>query len=212
MDVRIPWQPHIEEQYNKGIVALANQYNTNINVLQQNTDGSVLGTPGAQTRFNNAISSIDHAVSQVKNQANAVAEIARRIDNNGIIWQINKTKEKIDAEKKKLNEKQTIVNLRTEQAEALKTKEEGNLHSSWMGLWRPLSDEGRTTVFILSITFGILAIVIFGYLGYTYYLGRGGGGATVSNTGIPSSSFNSNSNGNVFSAFGGGAAFFKRRK
>jgi hypothetical protein len=87
--------------------------------------------------------------------------------------------DKLKGERSKARE---LTHLRKEQASALETKYASNLHTSWLGLWRPLSDQSQVGLMIFAILFGAVAIGLFGYLAYTLYGGKlvGGGGAVAS--------------------------------
>jgi hypothetical protein len=66
--------------------------------------------------------------------------------------------------KKKVEGGEVLSAIRKEQADALSNKRLGNLHSSWVGLWRPLADESRTGLLVASIAFALIAIVSIIYL------------------------------------------------
>jgi uncharacterized small protein (DUF1192 family) len=76
-----------------------------------------------------------------------------------------------------------LMDLRKEQASALESKYASNLHTSWLGLWRPLSDQGQVGLGVFAFLFGVMAVAILGYLGYTLYAGGNlrlfGGAATA---------------------------------
>jgi hypothetical protein len=195
------WNSKIKNDMQAFFQKAENTFNTNIPILQNTSDNVVLQIPGAQERHNRAQNAIENNVGIMKRSANSMREIIKKIDHSTIIWKINKVKQQLEGQNNILKEKQVIVNLRKEQTEALDKKESANLHSSWIGLWRPLSETGRTTLFILSIVFSLLFLTVGVYLFSN--LAMKGGQINTSST-LPTSM-----NRNVLNLFGGGS-FFKR--
>ena len=42
----------------------------------------------------------------------------------------------------------------------------GNFHSSWFGLWRPLTEQSRVGLLITSILFGVVSLMSIGFFMY----------------------------------------------
>jgi hypothetical protein len=69
--------------------------------------------------------------------------------------------QKIQADLEKSRE---LNRIRKEQAESLHTKFVGNLHSSWLGLWTPLSDETRVAIVVITIALFCCIFAVLGFL------------------------------------------------
>ena len=59
----------------------------------------------------------------------------------------------------RIRDNQDIVELRKEQAEELKTKYGANVHSSYLGLWRPLEPETHAVLYTTSIVLALVSVV-----------------------------------------------------
>lgn len=70
--------------------------------------------------------------------------------------------------KKDVQKNKTLLEIRTAQANALQEKYDANLHTSWLGLWRPLADSTQTALLVVSIVLGLIALVSLGMLLYKY--------------------------------------------
>ncbi len=79
---------------------------------------------------------------------------------------INGREEEIERLKKEVENERTLAMIRKEQAESLKQKYVGNFHSSWFGLWRPLTEQSRVGLLITSIMFGLLSLISIGFYMY----------------------------------------------
>lgn len=77
--------------------------------------------------------------------------------------EINRTKQELKEMKTTYREKRIVDDLRKEQADSLNQKTIGNLHSSIMGLWRPLREESRIGLLITSIGFFLITVAIVVY-------------------------------------------------
>jgi hypothetical protein len=58
-----------------------------------------------------------------------------------------------------VNKNKTLLEIRRAQAEALFEKYSANQHSSWLGLWRPLSDTSQVGLIAASIMFGLISLL-----------------------------------------------------
>lgn len=193
------WNSKIKQSMQTNFQNNERRFNENIPILEKSADNVILAIPGAEVTHNNARNNIENSVLNMKRATKNTRDSIKQIDHNSIIRKINKTKQQLQAEKDSLKNKQIVVNVRKEQTNALQTKEIANYHSSWLGLWRPLSETGRITLFILSIVFGILFIIFVAYFLNTNM--KGGGQSS-----IPTNT--SSNSSNVFNSIGGGI-FFK---
>jgi len=98
----------------------------------------------------------------------------------------------------------TLNDLRKEQAASLVNKYEANFHTSWLGLWRPLSEQSFYGLMISSIFFALLAVVGIGVaLSLHFGARRSGGGISLPS--LPSFGDEGQRAANNFAAFVGGA-------
>lgn len=72
---------------------------------------------------------------------------------------VRKVKKDTDTLVGRIIEDKDVVELRKEQAEELKTKYGANIHSSYLGLWRPLHPETHAILYTISIVLGLVSIV-----------------------------------------------------
>ena len=129
----------------------------------------------------------DLILSAVVGMKNMNANINRALIDNPdmnpdtITANIARLQTEIDALKRGRAGEKTIMELRKEQVAALETKYASNLHTSWLGLWRPLSDQAQFGLGLFAFLFGAIAVGVLVHLGYTLYGGRlvGGGGGSV---------------------------------
>jgi len=83
--------------------------------------------------------------------------ITIRAKNAGISF--NAAKKEASKLKDDVSKNKTLLEIRRAQAEALLEKYNANFHSSWLGLWRPLSDASHVGLIAASIMFGLIALV-----------------------------------------------------
>ena len=102
------------------------------------------------------------------------------MDVNQLKFQIEAKKDEIAEVQTDRDQKQTLAGLRKEQADALATKYNANYHSSWLGLWRPMSEQSQYGLSFFAGLFGIIAVALLGWMGWTWFSEtRGGGKAGV---------------------------------
>lgn len=65
---------------------------------------------------------------------------------------------------KEVHKNKQLLEVRKAQAAELNEKYASNNHSSWLGLWRPLSSEGQSGLIFASIIFGVIAAVSLFFL------------------------------------------------
>ena len=136
------------------------QIQLQLNVAKQRTPAAVLQLPNAQQDVNNAKQAIISHHEQMRRIINSVQTAIETMGAKtaNIRTTIQTKREQVAELDKSVLEAQTLADIRKEQAEALKQKYDANYHSSWLGLWRPLSDSSRVGVLISSIAFGLVAV------------------------------------------------------
>lgn len=99
------------------------------------------------------------------------------MDISQLKFQIAAKKDEIADVRTTRDTKQTLAGLRKEQATALATKYDSNNHSSWLGLWRPMSTQSQYGLSFFAGLFGVIAVAILGWMGWSWFTeSRGGGG------------------------------------
>lgn len=175
----IPWNSNVAKGFTDGHNSDTNTINNSYLVMRNTAQSVALEIPGASQRYNTAKSSIENAIQRMKNRNVHVGGKIHAIPINDLEFKIRQVRQKLAEQKADVGKKSELLNLRKEQAAALKDKYEGNYHSSWLGLYRPLKDESQVGLSVAAGIFGFLALLTLGYVVYTYYMTRSGGGAGI---------------------------------
>ena len=110
-----------------------------LNDMQTEIAAIAAGTSDAQSRYDSKKPIIENKLSTLQTLNTELQEKVRALDTTQIQYQIASKKDEMADLKSTRDEKQTLVNLRTEQTTELAQKYGSNYHSSWLGLWRPLA-------------------------------------------------------------------------
>lgn len=156
------WSPDIDSGY-------VNTVNTQKDIIQNNVvfltnaatiNNVVEGTQDAAAGVNRAKQEITTALDTIRRNTGNVATIVAKLKEESDKSRETLASKKAEAStlRESVSSAKTIHELRKEQAESLRAKYDGNYHSSWMGLWRPMSDESRMGLFVAAIAFGIIAV------------------------------------------------------
>jgi hypothetical protein len=139
------------------------------------------GVSGAALQRSAARSAVDSSINSLKDLPNQIDERIAKIDIGGIQNQLRVVEDRIRDEKGKQKQSNTLLEIRKEQSAALIKKYSANLHSSWLGLWRPLQENTHVGLNVASAFFGLLAAALLGYLVYTTYISpaASGGGNSI---------------------------------
>ena len=152
------------EEIQSNIDEIIENIDSELDLIRNNTHASVLGLNTATEAIKNSKKVIQDKLQYIQKKINTFdSNIDEIVASTRDIQKTISSKEKYGSDQKyKENEAKMLYDLRTDQANTLKGKNSGNYHSSWLGLWKPLTDEGQVGLLILSIVFGILsAISIF---------------------------------------------------
>jgi hypothetical protein len=182
---KIPWNADVAKNFsasNKSLNATIDSRLPNfVNMVEQ----EARGVSGAALQRSAARSAVDSSINSLKNLPNTIDERIAKIDIGGIQNQLRIVEDRIRDEKGKQKQSSTLLEIRKEQTAALIKKYSSNLHSSWLGLWRPLQENTHVGLNVASAFFGILAAALIGYLVYTSYIspaaGTGGGNSIQTN-------------------------------
>ena len=79
---------------------------------------------------------------------------------------IEVTKDQVKELNETVGKEKTLKLIRKEQAESLTRRWDGNYHSSWMGLFRPLKEDSRFGLIIAAVAFALIGIfaIVYAYL------------------------------------------------
>jgi len=141
------------------------RFNYSESVIRNRERAAALNLPGAESEVSNAKGAINALVNEFQHDAYKLANtLTRMMDNNASSAEaIQDKKETIDVLKKDVEEARTLNMIRKEQTDALKLKNIGNYHTSYVGLWVPLHENTRVALAVVSIFFiliGIVAIIL----------------------------------------------------
>jgi len=122
---------------------------------------AVLNLPGAQTQVNRSKQLIEQAVQTVKQRAQGISNEIDKISASKaqVRNDLNIKKEETHIVKRQVQEARELNKLRQEQAAELQRKYGSNLHTSYLGLWRPLSEYSHMGLIVAAIVFALIAIV-----------------------------------------------------
>ena len=142
-------------------VNAANQVaNMNLPIPVDRTPSAVLNLPGAQPAIDAAKMAVDQSIATINRKAAEAKKVG-----DDIVAESGRMRSAIENKRdltrnytKEVSEAQVLADIRKEQADALKNKYAANLHSSWLGLWRPLADTSRVGLLVAAIAFGIIAV------------------------------------------------------
>ena len=165
---KIPWNTSISNNLSTSLNNNNATINTNLPIFVNLVENEARGASGAASQRSTARQRVDTAINNLKAVPLAIDGYISRIDIGGIQNSIKAVEQQIAAEKSKQSKSNEILELRKEQTAALEKKYSANLHSSWLGLWRPLKDETHVGLNVASVMFGILALLAIGYLGYAF--------------------------------------------
>jgi hypothetical protein len=148
------------EQSNKDMLEAQEQIQIQLKVVKDRTPAAVLQLPNAQQDVDKAKQTVESLHERMRRTINSVQSAIDSMSSKtaGIRATIESKRNKVADLDKSVSEAQTLADIRKEQAEALKQKYDATYHSSWLGLWRPLSDSSRVGVLISSIAFGLIAV------------------------------------------------------
>lgn len=152
-------------QYETVLSNASSTFRLHQNAILAQSDRAADGQNDAQTQIDSAKLGLQTAIDQVAMANQAVKNALRenRAQNTELTYNLGVTKEALDTLKRKVEEERRLSEVRQEQVQSLVSKEEGNYHSSWMGLFRPLKEESRVGLLIAAIAFLLVGIAAVYY-------------------------------------------------
>jgi hypothetical protein len=135
--------------------------NMNLKLITDRTPAAALNLPNASSEINAAKTAVEANLSRLAQMTNEVDNAIQKVTDvgkqSGNVYLDRKAQ--IDELTKEKIQNKNLLEIRKEQAESLKQKYSSANHTSYLGLWRPLSDETRFLLLILSIILGLVALV-----------------------------------------------------
>jgi hypothetical protein len=156
------WDASSDQQYKNELSRVTGQFTTNKNTLLNRAPALVLGIQDAQRDVSNAKSEIESGISVLQSRNNELQGKLQSMlrENEQSSSRVKTLETQVETNTKSVKEAETLAALRKEQADELRSKGEGNYHSSWMGLWRPLSEQSRLGLIIATVFFGLITLIL----------------------------------------------------
>ncbi len=167
------WNPDIARNYE----SIRNEQKSNIEssckIILDRTPAAAINITESVKQVYDSKNAVTVALSILKAKTDELKIVVEKLDqeNKQTKREINKTKQVLKEMRATYREKRIIDDLRKEQADSLNRKTLGNLHSSMMGLWRPLREESRIGLLISAIAFFLVTIAIIVYAIMKGYIG-----------------------------------------
>ena len=156
------WDASSDNQYKNELTRITGQFTINKDILVNRAPAVVLEIQDAQRDVSNAKSEIESGISLLQARNNELQEKLQSIlnENEQSNSRVKTLETQVETNTKSVKEAETLAALRKEQADELRSKGEGNYHSSWMGLWRPLSEQSRLGLIIATVFFGLITLIL----------------------------------------------------
>jgi len=193
------WNFSVASVLNNEVTRALKTAEDNFSQIRSLAPANALNVRDGQAKQTQAKIAVQGAIDAIKEKTKNVQSIVDAIIQNreGTMMNINNRQAEIEQLKKDVERERTLAALRKEQAEALKNKYVGNFHSSWFGLWRPLTEQSRVGLLITSILFATVSLISIGFF---IYLHRQGFPASITPSFVSSGARN---------LYVGGFRFFK---
>lgn len=180
----LPWTPQLKAQATIQVENAKRTVETNLNTGTSLIESVVRGVSGAQQQLDASRTSVQRGLTSLQSTVNDTTGRVKKIVIDPIQKQIDAVKKQIAQEKESQSKSDSIFKLRKEQTAALNNKYAANLHTSWLGLWRPLQDQTRAILATSAVVFGLLTVIIIAYFSYGAIMTRlSGGGGSSANAG-----------------------------
>lgn len=131
----------------------------NVNGVANNDRNSMENRTNAISATNTALATLSAIDTELKTKLNtALTQQTAHVATSETL------RTQIQDMETQLRKSRELEGIRKEQSESLQSKYAGNLHSSWLGLWTPLSDETRVAILVITIALFACAVVILVFL------------------------------------------------
>jgi hypothetical protein len=167
---KIPWTPQLKQQYKINAQSAQKNYRTNLPISQKLVEQIVRNVGGADGRRIESRAVVSQSINTVNEMNMYMGRFINQTDIDGIQNKIRITEEALKEARVKEKSAKDLTEIRKEQAESLAQKYSSNLHSSYLGLWRPLKDDTHIGLNVASVMLGLIASSIVAYLVYQYWV------------------------------------------
>jgi hypothetical protein len=181
----LPWTPQIKARAAMQVENAKRSVESNLSTGTTLVESVVRGVGGTQQQLDRSRAAVQQGLASVQATATDTSKRVKQIVIDPIQQQIAAVKQQIAQEKEKQSKVDAVYKIRKEQTTALNNKYAANLHTSWLGLWRPLQDQTRAILATAAVVFGVLTVVLIAYFSYGAIAARVGGGAGAA-TGVAS--------------------------
>lgn len=173
---KLAWTSALKNQYEGSLNVARNNFRVNAPISKTLVEQVVKGIGGAAARRDRSRTITSQAIGSVNNMNATMGRMITQIDINGIKNKIRIVEDALKEERKTVKSSKVLLGIRKEQAAALEKKYSSNLHSSYLGLWRPLKDDSHTGLNVASVMMGLVTSAMVCYLVYQYWFVMAGGG------------------------------------
>jgi len=171
------WNTEVRDNFLRRKNAAKATIADNLSQMEQQLASIASATQGAQTTYDSKKPAIEQGVVTLRTLNSELERTLNAMDTSQLQFQIAAKKDEIGDVQTARDQKQTLADLRQEQSAALTAKYDSNYHSSWLGLWRPMSALSQYGLSFFAGLFGVIAVALLGFMGYMYYKGDGGAAA-----------------------------------
>lgn len=181
----IPWDMQFAKVLKDSNTQSNALVNSNLPIFNNLVEQEARNVNGTANQRQAARNRTDAGINDLKRIPLNIDDRIARIDIGGIQNKIKSVEEQIASERAKQSKSNELLEIRKEQSAALEKKYSSNLHSSWLGLWRPLKDDTHVGLNVASFAFGLLALIAIAYLTYSYISAPASSGGSITTNVIP---------------------------
>ncbi len=156
------------EKIEKELVVITDFFNLQSKCILNTAIGTVSGANGAQSTYDKCVADMKNAVdktAQLKQSLKTSLDQMYAVQTE-TVDSVNGLDASLQGLEKEVEEARKLNEIRKEQAAALEKRSDGNYHSSWLGLWKPLRDEYRVGIAVIAMGMGLIAALLLGLLFY----------------------------------------------
>lgn len=162
------WNPSLDAQLNSDVNNAMSQCDVQLPIIMDRTPAAALNLNGASSQIMRAKQLVEEGIGRIRRNTSTIVQTMDTLTNNAeqATHNVEGQKHDVDELKQKVSKAKELYELRKEQAMELKNKNVGTYHTSWLGLWRPLTDDSRMGLLVASIVFGLVACVLLAFFVY----------------------------------------------
>ena len=165
----MPWDSSTETRVTTAVQNAASSAQTSLSMITNRTNAGRVeasSISNEEALIRQAKTNVESQIQIIRDNTKTVSDTIDSLYASARTLQTDiANKLSVETDKKRaISDAETLNAIRMEQARSLKHKYDGNYHSSWLGIWRPLKDESRAGLFVLSIVLGMIGILSIVYL------------------------------------------------